>query len=268
MSVRPHDVTGSRPLTARSVLASALLGADEPVLPVAGLIAAASLFGISAGAARTCLWRMVANGELTSDNGSYALAGRLLERRHRVDDAAHHEDTGRWNGTWELAVVSLERRPAADRLELRTAATALHLAEIREGVWIRPDNLDPQRLPTSRAVLDAQCVHFHGADSDITVNATRSLFALDSWSDDARSLIVAMDDELDAARHDDDEIAALTYQFTLSIDVVRHLQLDPLLPAPLIPRDWPAATLRSAYRRFDDSFKRHMGHAFRAAAEA
>ena len=268
MSVRPHDVTGSRPLTARSVLASALLGADEPVLPVAGLIAAASLFGISAGAARTCLWRMVANGELTSDNGSYALAGRLLERRHRVDDAAHHEDTGRWNGTWELAVVSLERRPAADRLELRTAATALHLAEIREGVWIRPDNLDPQRLPTSRAVLDAQCVHFHGADSDITVNATRSLFALDSWSDDARGLIVAMDDELDAARHDDDEIAALTYQFTLSIDVVRHLQLDPLLPAPLIPRDWPAATLRSAYRRFDDSFKRHMGHAFRAAAEA
>jgi len=198
MSVRPRDVIGSRPLTARSVLASALLGADEPVLPVAGLIAAASLFGISAGAARTCLWRMVANGELTSDDGSYALAGRLLERRHRVDDAAHHEDTGRWNGTWELAVVSLERRPAADRLELRTAAMALHLAEIREGVWIRPDNLDPQRLPTSRAVLDAQCVHFHGADSDITVDATRSLFSLDSWSDDARSLILAMDDELDA----------------------------------------------------------------------
>jgi phenylacetic acid degradation operon negative regulatory protein len=114
-------------------------------------------------------------------------------------------------------------------------------------------------------VLDAQCVHFHGADSDITVDAARSLFSLDSWSADARILILAMDDELDAARIDDDEIAALTYQFTLSIDVVRHLQLDPLLPAALIPRDWPAATLRSAYRRFDDSFKRHMGHAFRAA---
>jgi phenylacetic acid degradation operon negative regulatory protein len=265
MSARPRDVIGNRPLTARSVLASALLGADEPVLPVAGLIAAASLFGISAGAARTCLWRMVANGELTSDNGSYALAGRLLERRHRVDDAAHHEDTGRWNGTWELAVVSLERRPAADRLELRTAAMALHLAEIREGVWIRPDNLDPQRLPTSRAVLDAQCVHFHGADSDLTVDAARSLFSLDSWSADARSLILAMDDELDAAPNGD-EIAALTYQFALAIAVVRHLQLDPLLPAALVPQDWPAATLRSGYRRFDDSFKRHMDHAFQQSA--
>jgi phenylacetic acid degradation operon negative regulatory protein len=266
MSAPSRDVIGNRPLTARSVLASALLGADEPVLPVAGLIAVASLFGISAGAARTCLWRMVANGELTSDNGSYALAGRLLERRHRVDDAARHEDKGRWNGTWELAVVSLERRPAADRLELRRAAIALHLAEIREGVWIRPDNLDPQRLPSSRAVLDAQCVHFHGADSDITVDATRSLFALDSWGDDARSLILAMNDELDTVRQEADEIAALTYQFALSIAVVRHLQLDPLLPAALIPPDWPAATLRNAYRRFDDSFKRHMDHAFRQSA--
>ncbi len=72
-----------------------------------------------------------------------------------------------WDGTWELAVVSLERRSAADRLALRKAATALHLAELREGVWIRPDNLDPDRLPTLRAVLDRQCVHFHGAATDI-----------------------------------------------------------------------------------------------------
>jgi phenylacetic acid degradation operon negative regulatory protein len=254
MSFRRSDVIGTRPLTARSVLASALLGADEPVLPVAGLIAAASLFGISAGAARTCLWRMVSNGELTSDNGSYALAGHLLERRHRVDDAARPEDTRRWDGTWELAVVSLERRPAAERLELRKAGTALHLAEIREGVWIRPDNLDPRRLPTSRAVLDAQCVHFHGAGSDITADAARSLFALDAWSGDARRLSIAMDD---------DEITTLTYQFALSIAVVRHLQLDPLLPAPLLPDDWPAATLRATYRRFDNAFKERMNHAFR-----
>ena len=263
MSVRRSDLIGTRPLTARSVLASALLGADEPVLPVAGLIAAASLFGISPGAARTCLWRMVSNGELTSDNGSYALAGHLLERRHRVDDAARPDDSRRWDQTWELAVVSLERRPAAERLELRKAATALHLAEIREGVWIRPDNLDPQRLPTSRAVLDAQCIHFHGADSDIAADVARSLFCIDAWSGDARRLTIAMADELDAPPHADDEIATLTYQFALSIAVVRHLQLDPLLPVPLLPDDWPAATLRNTYRRFDDAFKDRMNHAFR-----
>ncbi len=258
------DLIGDRPLTARSVLASALLGADEPRLPVAVLVAAASLFGISAGAARTCLWRMVSDGELTTDDGMYALAGHLLERRHRVDDAARAGDATvrRWDGTWELAVVSLDRRPPADRLELRKAARALHLAEIREGVWIRPDNLDPARLPASRAVLDQQCVHFHGAASDVAAGTVRSLFELDQWARDAKRLTTAMERELDSAPGEgDDMTATLTYQFALSISVVRHLQLDPLLPATLLPQGWPASELRATYRRFDKAFKRRMNRA-------
>jgi phenylacetic acid degradation operon negative regulatory protein len=258
----------TRPLTARSALASALLGAREPRLPVADLVAAASLFGISAGAARTCLWRMVANGELTTDNATYALAGHLLERRRRVDDAAHAEPAviTRWDGTWELAVVSLDRRYAADRAELRKAAAVLHFAEIREGVWTRPDNLDPHRLPASRAVLDQQCVQFRAAESTITVEAARSLFLLDRWSTDAARLALAMDEELAAAGEGDgdDQATALTYQFSLSIAAVRHLQLDPVLPAALLPDDWPAAALRSTYRRFERAFQRHLSQARRA----
>jgi phenylacetic acid degradation operon negative regulatory protein len=261
---RVGDLIGERPLTARSVLASALLGADEPRLPVAVLVAAASLFGISAGAARTCLWRMVSDGELISDDGMYALAGRLLERRHRVDDAARADDAvvGPWDGTWEIAVVSLERRPAADRLELRKAARALHLAEIREGVWIRPDNLAPDRLPTSRAVLDQQCVHFHSAASDIAPDTVRTMFSLDRWAQDARRLTAAMGDELvSTAAELDDVSTTLTYQFALSISIVRHLQADPLLPAALLPERWPAKELRATYRRFDKAFKRRMNRA-------
>lgn len=253
---RVRDLVDTRPLTARSVLASALLGADEPSLPVADLIVIASMFGISPGAARTCLWRMVSNGELTTDDASYTLAGRLLERRDRVDDAARREDptTGPWDGTWELAIVSQQRRSAADRLELRKAATALHLAEIREGVWIRPDNLDPERLPPSRAVLDRQCVHFHRAETDVPVDIARSLFPLDTWARDARRLTRAMDDER--------QTADFAYQFALSIAVVRHLQLDPLLPDVLNPKNWPAKRLRSTYLRFDRAFKRGMNEEF------
>src|SRR5258707_2288481 len=157
------DLIGERPLSARSVLATALRGADQPHLTAGELVAMASLFGISDGAVRTCLWRMVSNGELTSDDGTYALAGGLLERRQRVDQASRIDDDAAspWDGTWELAVVSLDRRSAADRLALRKAATALHLAGLREGVWIRPDNLDRDRFPTLRGVLDQQRVHFH-----------------------------------------------------------------------------------------------------------
>ena len=263
---RVSQLIGDRQLSARSVLASALLGADQPQLTVGELVAMTSLFGISEGAARTCLWRMVSTGELTSDERGYALAGRLSERRQRVDEASRVDAAAAlpWDGPWELASVSLERRPAADRVELRKAATALHLAELREGVWIRPDNLDPQRLPMSRAVLDQQCTHFHNAATDITAATMRSLFALDSWADDARILIDAMGDDLDGPPIEhDDATEGFRYQFALSIAVVRHLQLDPQLPVELIPAGWPGSTLRSTYRRFDEAFKQRMNSAFR-----
>jgi phenylacetic acid degradation operon negative regulatory protein len=208
---------------------------------------------------------MVANGELTSEDGIYALAGGLLERRQRVDDASRVEDAAMpWDGTWELAVVSLERRSAADRFALRKAATALHLAELREGIWIRPDNLDPDRLPGLRAVLDRQCVHFHGAATDIPAEIVRSLFNLDDWAADARRLTLAMRGELDTDEVATDEtIATFTYLFALSVTVVRHLQLDPLLPAQLVPQEWPGHALRSIYRRFDEVFKNRLNNGFR-----
>jgi phenylacetic acid degradation operon negative regulatory protein len=259
---RVSDLIGNRPLSARSVLASALLGADQARLSVGELVAMASLFGISDGAARTCLWRMVSSGELTADDGSYALAGRLLERRERVDEASRIDGAARWDGTWELAIVSLERRPAADRLELRKAAMALHLAELREGVWIRPDNLDPQRLPASRAILDQQCTHFHNAATDITADKMRSLFSLDQWAADATALTEAMEVALKPGGRDD-STESIRYEFALSITVVRHLQLDPLLPVELTPEHWPGHTLRSTYRRFDSAFKKRVNGVFR-----
>jgi phenylacetic acid degradation operon negative regulatory protein len=258
---RVADLIGNRPLSARSVLATALLGADEPHLTVGELVGVAALFGITDGAARTCLWRMVSNGELAGDDGVYALTGSLLERRQRVDEAAHLDAVARpWDGTWELAVVSPARRSAADRVALRKAATALHLAELREGIWIRPDNLDQDRQPTLRAVLDRQCVHFHSAATDVDVELVRSLFDLDDWAADARRLTAAMDDELDVEAVDATDF---TYQFALSIAVVWQLQRDPQLPAELIPDQWPGQDLRATYRRFDGVFKQRLNSAFR-----
>jgi phenylacetic acid degradation operon negative regulatory protein len=259
---RVSDLIGNRPLSARSVLASALLGADQARLSVSALVAMASLFGISDGAARTCLWRMVSSGELTAADGNYMLAGHLLDRRERVDEASRIGDAQRWDGTWELAIVSLERRPAADRLDLRKAATALHLAELREGVWIRPDNLDPQRLPASRAILDRQCTHFHNAATDITADKMPALFSLDAWMADARVLTEAMDAELKRNIRED-STESIRYEFALSIAVVRHLQLDPMLPDELTPEHWPGRTLRSVYRRFDGAFKRRINEFLR-----
>jgi phenylacetic acid degradation operon negative regulatory protein len=68
-----------------------------------------------------------------------------------------------------------------------------------------------------------------------------------------------MENELESAS----STADFTRQFALSIAVVRHLQLDPLLPAALTPDRWPGQALRERYRRFDKAFKHRLNRAFR-----
>ena len=151
-----------RPLGARSVIASTLLGAEAARMPAERLVRAGALFGIADGAIRTALWRMVSAGELTATDGAYSLAGRLLARQQRFsDNAAARRRT--WDGTWEIEIVEAGPRSASARQDLRAAARALRLAQLREGVWLRPDNLDPLRLPEQRAIISAQCVRLTGA---------------------------------------------------------------------------------------------------------
>src|SRR5260221_11186782 len=100
-----------RPLGARSVVASTLLGAEIDWLTVHRLVRAGELFGIAEGATRTAVWRMAAAGELAARGGCYRLDGSLLARRQRATD----NTPGRrrpWDGTWEMVVVGVERRPA------------------------------------------------------------------------------------------------------------------------------------------------------------
>jgi phenylacetic acid degradation operon negative regulatory protein len=55
--------TRNAPLTARSVLASVLLGTDPPWLPTPLLVRTSALFGICEGSTRSALSRLVAAGD-------------------------------------------------------------------------------------------------------------------------------------------------------------------------------------------------------------
>ena len=237
-----------RPLGARSVIASTLLGIESGELPVERLVSAGALFGIAEGAIRTALWRMVTAGELIADGGSYRLAGSLLARRRRM--GASSVARRPWDGTWEIVVVDAERRPAAARQELRSAAAALHLAELRDGVWMRPDNLDPERLPDEQASVNAQCLRFTGASGSPALAAR--LFEPEVWAVRAASLIDALDRAALPAR--DLGPGDLVAGFRLSIAVVRHLDRDPVLPDELLPNDWPGDELRRSYVAYHDDY--------------
>ena len=238
----------ARPLTARSVVASTLLGVDPPVLPVGVLVRSGELFGIADGTTRVALSRMVTAGELVVDGeGRYRLAGHLLDRqrRQRLSRRANR-DAPPWQGEWHVAIVGADApRPAAERVAFRATMAAARFGELREGVWTRPDN-----LPDVKYAGDGLAWAMATFDDPAAV-ASR-LWDVDGWASRARELIDEMDEWSPAlTAHNLD---ALPDTFVLSAAVLRHFQADPLLPDELLPDDWPGVALRARYDAFDAQF--------------
>lgn len=224
-------------------------------MPTRALVQVAGLFGISEGTARTALSRMVAAGELTADDGSYELSGpRLLERQAR-QAASRRATRHRWHGGWVMAVVIQDRREPAARAEVRAELEAARLAELREGVWLRPDNIEV----VWPAVIGEQCTVLHARDVDPAL--VRRLWDLPSWAAAAgelRDAMAALVEPLEAG-----ETGALADGFVVSAAVLRQFQADPLLPDELLPRGWPGAALRQDYDRFDAAYRAVLRDWFR-----
>lgn len=251
--------TERNPLTARSVVASTLLGTDPPWLPTRTLVRAGDLFGIPEGTIRVALSRMSGTGEIEPSGRGYQLAGHLLDRQAR-QTASRHATTERWDGAWEIALVgSGAARAATDRALVRQALSDLRLGELREGIWMRPANLPPDRAPEARAVTITQCLWVRRADVEPTPDPAE-LWDLASWTADARALRSELAALLPGVEAGD--TATLRAGFVASAAVLRLLQRDPLLPPELTPDDWPGDDLRRDYDRYDEvwraSFLRHL----------
>ena len=239
-------VGSETPLTARSVLASALLGEDPPELPVAHLVHLAGLFGINANRARVALSRMVASGEAASDGaGRYRLAGPLLERSTRQGRSLQGR-TRPWDGGWRMVVVTAAASSPEHRAARRRRLTQARYAEQREGVWLRPDNLDVQLTPGDDPDLSV----FLGTPSGDPMAMAASLWDLEEWA--ARAVDLAGRLDRSPTRGPDD----LALGFSLSAAVLRHFQSDPLLPVELVPAAWPGPALRQTYRAWDQEYRK------------
>ncbi|NUS09388.1 MAG: PaaX domain-containing protein, C- domain protein [Nonomuraea sp.] len=228
-------------LSARSAVLSVLLGSHPPRLPARHLVRVGALFGIAEGTVRVALSRMVAAGDLTQLGGRYTLSERLVERQARQDES-RDPHTRPWDGSWEVAVVTAERRAPADRAAFRHTMAALRLAELREGTWMRPANL----VRAWPETVSAQCTLIDGRPRE---DPTPLLWDLDGWAAEARRLERALD------RAD-----GLAEGFLVSAAVLRHLLADPLLPDELLPSGWPGAELRARYDDFDRRYREVLRH--------
>ena len=236
-----------------------LLGSDPPRLPVQLLVRTTELFGIAEGTTRTALSRMAAAGEVVADDGWYALAADRLLARQARQSASRAARTRAWTGKrWRQAVVVADgRRAAAERSALRAALAAARLAELREGVWLRPDNVDV-------AAVEAPELRWSTLvpDGD-PAELAAELWDLPGWAGDADRLRARMDALLPGLERGDRTV--LADGFVLSADVLRHLQADPLLPAELLPDGWPGADLRREYDRYDRAYRAVLRAWFRSA---
>ena len=250
-----------RPLSARSVVASTLLGTDPPAMAGRLLVAFGERFGISPGTTRVALSRMIERGELVNTDGVYQLAGPLLERKER-QDRGRVDGSTTWDGTWEQAVVVATGRSPDRRATLRRSLAALDLGELREGVWLRPANLDPLRLESVRAAVAGQVQWFQLApvSQERAAALVEDLFELEPWADQARALSVALEAARARLRSDD---AALVDGFMLAAAALRHFVHDPRLPLVLEPTGWPAASLRAAYEGYQRDYQHLLRELFR-----
>jgi phenylacetic acid degradation operon negative regulatory protein len=243
MFVPVHDrhLPAIRPLTARSVVLSTLLGYHPPALPVSALVRVGELFGIAARTTRVALTRMAADGDVVADDGVYRLTQRLVRRQAQQDESCSPRSKD-WDGNWEMAVVTTPARPLSERVALRKGMVALRLAELREGVWIRPDNL----LREANGTVAEQCTFFECRHPN-SRELAETLWDLTDWADEARRLYAELD-----------EADSLTAGFMVSAEVLRHLLIDPYLPPELLPGDWPGDELRERYARFNATYAQRL----------
>lgn len=238
------------------MLLSVLLGTDPPRLPVRLLVRTTELFGISEGTTRVALSRMAASGELVAADGAYAIADPRLVARQARQAASRAARTKAWRGDRWLVVVVGDggRRDAGDRAGARAALTGARFAELREGVWLRPDNLgdDPPTVAAARA--------FRSVPDDDPAELAATLWDLGGWATDADDLRRRMAELV--VRLEAGDTAALGPGFVLSAAVLRSFQHDPLLPGPLLPVGWPGAELRAEYDRYDRAYRAVLRHWF------
>lgn len=220
-------------MPARSVVLSVMLGAHPAWASAADLIRLTSDFGIKEATLRVALTRMVSAGDLVRSADGYRLSDRLLVRQRRQDDAMRPQ-LQPWYGLWTTLIVTSIGTDARTRASLRTTLQHKRFGELREGVWMRPDNLG---LDLDDDVRDRVRI-LHSRD-DAPEELAGQLWDLRSWARAGQRLV----DEMSTATD-------IPTKFSTAAAIVRHLLTDPVLPEELLPADWPGMRLRSVYNDF------------------
>lgn len=275
-------VAGLRPLSARSVVLSLLLGSHPPELPVHALVRIVEPFGISGATLRVALTRMVAAGDLRRTGSTYRLSDRLLLRQRRQDaaidpaidpaiDAAIDPATGPAIDAAIAPATEPATEPAIDPAIDPAVGPAVGSAvRAWDGDWELAVVTATGRGAAERAQLRADLAALRLAELREGL-WTRPANLTRSWPGHLAPLVQRWtgrpgvpDAELARALWDLEgwagtghallsaygEATAPADRFAIVAAIVRHLLTDPVLPEPLLPPGWPAPALRATHAAY------------------
>lgn len=217
-------------------------------LPVSGLVRLLAGLGVEEPAVRSAISRLKRRGLLVPARhdgaAGYALSPSAMEILDEGDSRIFAPPTATLADGWLLAAFSVPESERARRHTLRVTLTALGFGTVAPGVWVAPAHrADLTRNALRRRGLDPY-VHLFRADylgfGDVQRLAGRwwdlttvGRYYADFVADWAPVLEAWRDTrpDADAAAHRD---------WVLALTAWRRLPyLDPVLPAELLPADWP-----------------------------
>jgi phenylacetic acid degradation operon negative regulatory protein len=232
-----------RGLTARALVLDFLSMRSPREISAAGVLAAGAALGFSAQNIRMALTRLVEQkAALNTGRGRYRLSASGETMRQEVRKWRQvGELTRPWSGDWIAVHDAIV--PRSDRAALRRHEQAMRLRGLREflpGLWIRPANLrDP--IAELREQLRALGLHPSALVVGLSgLDATAGAKAASLWDTTAMlKSYQTLHESLIASRRRLDRMpveAAAAESLTLGREVIRHINLDPLLPEQLMPQ--------------------------------
>jgi phenylacetic acid degradation operon negative regulatory protein len=251
----PRTQVGSQPQHLLLTLIGDYFCDSDAYIPSAALVSLLEEFGVTSVGSRAALSRLSRRGLLSSAKSGRNTSYRLTTTAAAVlrEGTAHVLAFGAtdrpWSGTWTIVTFSVPEDQRRSRPVLRSRLRWLGFAPLYDGVWISP------HPPTDR--LEAVLERLGITASTVVVGTIRerdgASTPLSAWDlDDLRGVYTDFIGEFSdvrgrAARGTVGAAEGLVAR-TAIMDRWRTMSdLDPDLPAQLLPEDWPRKHARSLF---------------------
>jgi phenylacetic acid degradation operon negative regulatory protein len=219
-------------------------GLDRGATPVAALVRLLAPLGIRAPAVRTAVSRMLHQGWLEAvrlpSGPGYALSPRAVRRLDEAAKRIYRTTTpeGGWDGRWHVVVV-LGPGGRTERGRLHASLAYLGYGCLGGSTWVAPRPAPELESTLAEAgALGSRFTAWHEDDAGSLVSRAWDLPGLAGRYE--RFLAEARDELAGAAVGTSE--GAFAARIRLLHALRQFLNVDPGLPAALLPADWPGTT--------------------------